>query len=177
MDILPHKLSYVAERKRSGMQMKTLRDLEKEIRGYINQPRKQHQLLGSPASWNMLCSCLDVVGDTQLALKAYHEADESSHAGEKYLMVFGVLQILFVQQDAVDHLCEALDIEYEAAPSLDIIREVRNDSVGHPTKCGRGKGKSYNFISRHTLTREGFELMKTFLTTPSPSSSPSIFQI
>ena len=37
------------------------------------------------------------------------------------------------------------------------VREIRNDSIGHPTK--RDGGKSYHFISRITISKDGFQLM------------------
>lgn len=142
--------------------MKSVSDLEQEIRDFINSPREQQILLQHPAAWNMLCSCLDVIGDTELALETYHSAEAPKDDGGKYLLVYGVLQALFIQQDAVQNLCDALEIDYEPDPLLREIREIRSDSIGHPTKRGRGQGRAYNFISRPTLSKAGFDLMTTF---------------
>jgi hypothetical protein len=144
--------------------MQTISELESQIRDDINNPRKQHTLLKDRASWNKLCSSLDTIGDTEQALDAYMEMKEPESDGEKYLMLYGVLQVLFVQQDAVAHLAEALDIPYSADPTITEIREVRNDSIGHPTKRGRGKGKAFNFISRISMSKNGFTLLTTYAT-------------
>ncbi|MFC1781911.1 hypothetical protein ACFLZ8_06595 [Planctomycetota bacterium] len=82
-----------------------------QVRDLINNPRKQFNLLKNPKLWNQLCSSLDVIEDTDLAIKAYQESKSSQNDGQKYLQLYGVLQALFLQQDAVDHLCESLSLE------------------------------------------------------------------
>jgi hypothetical protein len=138
--------------------MQTILELENQIRHYINNPRKQHVLLRDHAVWNKLCSSLDVIDDVELALDAYLQMEPSRSEGETYLVLYGVLQMLFVQQDAVTHLAEALGISYTPDPIITSIREIRNDSVGHPTKRGGGKGKAFNFISRFSMSIRGFTL-------------------
>lgn len=141
--------------------------LVKEIRKLINRPRKQYALLQDQAMWAMLCSSMDTIGDTELCFDAFltHDIDRVNN-GVKYVFVYGTLQALFVQQDAVENLHEALNMSYTQDPSLKNIREIRNDSVGHPTK--RGGGHSYNFISRITLGSQGFQLMTINRDRPQP---------
>lgn len=119
--------------------------------------------------WNQLCSSMDVIGDTELAINAYLESiDKPANTGELYILLYGILQVLFVQQDAVRHLAEALDLESEPNKNLTAIREIRNDSTGHPTKREQGKGKGkekekwFNFITRISMSRDGFTLMSTY---------------
>jgi len=146
--------------------------LKNDIREIINSPRKQHALLQDRAAWYMLCSCLDTIGDTELCFEAFltKGADRSDY-GSKYLYVYGALQALFVQQDAVRNLTQALQIPYTPDPLLTQIREIRNDSIGHPTKRGGGTGRAFNFISRVSLGSQGFELMTTY-----PDGSTSGFK-
>lgn len=139
-----------------------IRNLETKIRDYINSPRLQSNLLKDKTSWNKLCSSLDVLGDTELAIDEYLIKKEPTGIGEKYLFLYGILQILFVQQDATRNLAEALSIKYDSDTLLDEIREIRNNSVGHPTKRGRGKGDSFNFIVRMSISSKGFTLMTTY---------------
>ena len=131
--------------------------LVSNIRNLINKPRKQRLLLKDSAAWYMLCSSLDVIADADLCLKAFLATDiDSFDAGNKYMYVYGTLQALIVQQDAVKHLTESLKIPYpfndnsNEKQQLNEIREIRNDSVGHPTKRGGGTGSAFNFISRIT---------------------------
>lgn len=143
--------------------MQSIPELESRIRDFINSPRKQHSLLQDHADWNKLCSALDVVGDTELAIDAYLEkVKEPATHGELYLALYGILQVLFVQQDAVRHLVEALGLEYTPDPLLKILRKARNDSIGHPTERGRGIERSFNFIIRVSMSHSGFTLMTTY---------------
>jgi len=73
-------------------------------------------------NWEKICSCMDTLGDTDLAINTYFDIsdnlikDLSNHFkddnysfeyGIKYLLLYGVLQSMFIQQDAF------LDIYYE----------------------------------------------------------------
>ena len=118
-----------------------------------------------------MCSSLDIVGDTELAVEAYLSAPQPKSDGEKYLVVFGILQVLIVQQDAVEHLAESLDISFTPDPTLKMIREARNNSIGHPTKRGGGKGSKFNFIVRVSLSHKGFSLMTTYADNAPPTFS------
>lgn len=133
-----------------------------EIRDFINKPIKQFNLLKNHKFWNQLCSSLDVIGDSDLAIAAYTNSEFGTDDGEKYLRLYGVLQALFLQQDAVTNLCESLGLSNNliANPKLKEIRDIRNDSIGHPTK--RGNYKSYHFISRVTITKSGFQLISNY---------------
>jgi hypothetical protein len=138
---------------------------EGRIRDLINEPRTQYPLIKKKGLWQQLCSSLDVIGDTELAIAAYTSQKMGSDKGSVYLAVYGLLQSLVLQQDAVFHLCESLDIKGIRGkhPRLEEIREIRNDSIGHPTKRDRTrKGKnasnSYHGISRISLSYEGFQL-------------------
>ena len=133
----------------------------KEIRDLINSPRKQHALLGNNALWLMLCSCMDTIQDTEVALESYLTEDtNNSERGRNYLHTYGALQAIFVQQDAVENLHEALDIQYVEDASLEQIREIRNDAAGHPTK--RGNKKSFNFVYFRSKYTHGFNLMTVY---------------
>ena len=66
-----------------------------EIRGFVNKPRKQFNLLKNHKLWNQLCSSLDVIEDSDLAIDAYLNRKFSKDDGEKYLRLYGVLQALF----------------------------------------------------------------------------------
>jgi len=120
--------------------MTTIYELEYTIRDLINRPRKQAALLKSHSTWGMRCSSLDVIGDTECALAAYLagiDSEEKGHdqlieAGNLYLTLYGVLQVLFVQQDAVTYVHESLGLTKSPNPTVDAIRETGNDAVGHP---------------------------------------------
>jgi len=79
-----------------------------QIRDLINKPRKQYLLLKNNRLWNQLCSSLDVVQDTDIAMEAYLRNAFPEGEGEKYIRVYGILQVLVVQQDAARHLIASL---------------------------------------------------------------------
>ena len=131
--------------------MSTIRDL-------INSPRKQHILFQDSILWAMLCSCMDTIEDTELALESFLNLDtDSSNEGRNYLRIYGALQALIVQQEAVENLHEALGIQYTEDSSLEKIRHIRIDAAGHPTN--RGNKKAFNFINRSTLSSQVFQLI------------------
>lgn len=148
-----------------------MHDLEQEIRDLINEPRARYLLEKDIGRWYQTCSSLDVIGDATLAIDAYVDggigASDTAHmVGAQYLKVYGLLQVLVVQQDAIGHLYDALDIlgrpfDIKNYPKLDAIRTVRNASIGHPTKKDRPKPVSYHFISRVTLRSGSFDLLSS----------------
>lgn len=144
--------------------MANIERLISDVRKLINRSRKQHLLFRDKRLWNQLCSSLDVIEDTDIAFDDYMGTEFPESIGRQYLVVYGLLQSLFVQQDAVDHLVESLGLSMlSASERLIDIRDIRNKSIGHPTKEGIGKGeKSYHFISRATMHKNGFQLMSSF---------------
>jgi len=137
-----------------------------KIRDFINEPRAQYALLKNQGLWHQLCSCLDAIEDADLAIAYYSAGDLPATDGALYLVVYGLLQALFLQQDAIFNMCESLEIpeQLDEYPRLRQIREIRNESIGHPTKRDRPRGQrtSYHSISRITLSTEGFELLSTY---------------
>ena len=130
-----------------------------QIRDRINIRCVQAELMKG-SMWDQLCSSLDVIEDTDLALNAYLAAELGEDDGAKYLALYGALQAMFVQQDAVLSLCESLNVPLEVKdyPALSDIRDIRNASIGHPTKMGRREVSSH-FVFRVSLTQESFELL------------------
>lgn len=143
------------------METSKINDLMTEVRGLVNDSRKQNTLLENKNDWFQLCSSMDVIGDTTLAVDAYlKNITESKTDGELYIVIYGILQVLFVQQDALGNLSESLHIKFVKDSLLKDIREIRNDSIGHPTKRGH-KNFSFHFISRLSMTTTSFQLMST----------------
>lgn len=137
-------------------------ELETEIRNRINKGRKQHELLGRSADWNRLCSALDIVGDTELALDSYLNQPDVVDIGLCYLHVYGAFQLLQTQQDAVDFICAAIGIRAKNSPKLPHIREIRSNSVAHPAAQKKNKATKSNFIVRSSLSQFSFTLMTVY---------------
>lgn len=138
-----------------------IHSLDTAVRDIINLPRQQYLLLQNRKGWNQVCSALDLLGDTTLAIEAYKISNFPDEIGGKYLNIYGILQALFLQQDAISHISEVLDIHLEFPNDLKTIRDTRNVSIGHPSKKGSGKKQTSHFISRATMHKGGFELMSS----------------
>jgi hypothetical protein len=59
----------------------------KVIRDIINNPRKQYFLLKNRGLWFQLCSCMDVIEDSELAITSYSEGSFRQSNGDKYLVI------------------------------------------------------------------------------------------
>ena len=142
-----------------------LDSLETVVREHINTTRYQNDLISDSDNWNQICCSLDAIGDTSYSISDYIESDYPSKEGLKYIYTYGLLQALFIQQDAILHLSEAFKIKYHRSDPLKQIRYLRNAAIGHPTKQTQGtpEGQThYNFISRTTLSKNGFRLMQCY---------------
>ena len=145
-----------------------LRERIDEIQDLVDEPRKQHSLNRGSASFLMFQSCIGAIKITEMALESYLKRNAgSSDVGMEFLNMFGVLQALYVQQDAVRNLHEALDIPYTMDPSIETIRGIRHNAAGHPTNRDRGGKKAFNFFNVWNFELHGFELITGF-----PSGTP-----
>lgn len=138
--------------------------LSSKVRDYINIGRIQNKLIQNKKNWNQICSSLDVIGDTACAISSYINDSFPNDDGLKYIYIYGILQSLFLQQDSLKHLSCALllinEKDYKANDELEKIRNIRNEAIGHPTN--KGGGKSFHYISRITIEKNGFDLLSSF---------------
>ena len=81
--------------------------------------------------WSKLWTAVDNLEDTQLAIDEYASLKNFSR-----LAVYGLLQSMYVQQDAISHLEKAINIPIpdwkKDYPGLSNIRDIRNETIGHP---------------------------------------------
>ena len=143
-----------------------IENLENQLRNYINCGVLHYQLLNDKHRWWMLCSALDVLGDTSLAFKDYLQTEFPKETGLKYIHCYGILQCFILQQDSLKHLYEVFKVQWEANSELKKIRKVRNASIGHTILNNEGgrsekdKDEFNNFISRITINKSGFDLLR-----------------
>ena len=134
-----------------------LQDSVSRFRELINEPRRHYALFQRRKDFNDVCSAMDIIGDILFALGSYIKSPHNDQ-GLAYLEIFGVLQGLIVQQDAVRQLHkiitgEKIDLE-TVYPDIKAIRGTRNRTAGHPVS---DSGPS-NFLVRYTVSKRGFEL-------------------
>lgn len=148
----------------STILMDLVQQRDKRIRDLVNHPWKLQSLLDDNPKWNKLCASMDVIGDTQIAINSYFSLPSFKAENGGYLFLYGLLQAFFLQQDAISHLSEALfdrPINWKNEyPDIYLVRELRNDSIGHPTK--RGKDESFHFIARYSISKGHFRLMSHY---------------
>jgi len=140
--------------------MKPIHDTLHSIRELINSALKQPELLSDKNKWSRLCSSLDHISDAQQAIDKYKSLNDFK-TSEGYLFIYGLLHSVYLQQNTTKSLSLSLidrNIDFKKDyPKLYQIREVRNDSIGHPTD--RRNYKYITSIVQHSISKEGFEYM------------------
>jgi hypothetical protein len=142
-------------------QVEQIEKLTDSVRDHINTHRYQAVLLEDSKIWNQICSSLDVIDDSLYAVQSYNAAEYPEDTGLKYIYTYGILQALFLMQDALRHLSEAFNFHFEKSKTLLEIRNLRNASIGHPTKQDQKGKRYYNYISRISMSKTGFDLMRS----------------
>jgi hypothetical protein len=108
----------------------------------------------------LIQTCRYTIEDSQSAIDDYKELSNTDFEKIRYLALYGLLQALFVQQDAIRTLffcCLNYKIDFRHEyPSLFNIREIRNITSGHPTN----NNHKYYLISQPTLNKAKFFIVE-----------------
>lgn len=140
--------------------MSQINVLEQQLRDLIIAPRRHKEISGGESLFSQLCSALDAIGDTEMALDAYVTISQQKlSVSELYLRTYGVLQALVIQQDAVEHIAESLSIVYRRAGGLWKMREIRVAAADHPTNHKSRGAQAFSQITRLTLSTTEFDLL------------------
>lgn len=103
--------------------------------------------------WNQLIAAMDNIEDAAVGLDDLLEHGVGSGAGENYLRLFGVLQLVYSQQDSFIFIYKMVtsdkDFPIEALHSWSYLRDLRNRVFGHPA----GNGGA---VSRVTIRSDSF---------------------
>lgn len=124
--------------------------------------------------WNQFCAAIDTLQDTCLAIENFRHDPNDLFVKNPYLSTYGILQALFIQQDAVNYLkisllgsSKKIDWSNKKYSELAKIRQLRNETIGHPVKTEK-KGRKSKYgndeitsctIDRSSLTKDGFQYM------------------
>lgn len=145
------------------MQISEITDQIRDI--FNNSTIKQTQVYSNKQDWYQFCAGLDAIRDTCLAIENFQKDSTNLYTKHPYLATYGLFQALFIQQDAVNFLKKSIfgkkcGINWrEEYPELFKIRQIRNETVGHPIeKKNNYKNNeiTYCFITRISLCKEGF---------------------
>ena len=135
-------------------------DLVSVFRDLVNEPRMRRSLAKNQSRWNKLCSAMDLIEDTSMAVRSYSSQSDTSDKGKLYLETYGLLQGLKLRQDAVFDLCDALGSRRSKGgfPGLDNVRSARVSVAGHPTKKQREGGGPHHLVQM-SLRRNSLQIM------------------
>lgn len=116
--------------------MYLVQEMRARIRHFIQHPRRLSPLLQDAPNWNMLASSFDTVADTEMAISTYEAVPDPVDMGMSYLSIYGILQCLYVQQDAVESLVRAF--EPNTKPTYRIESEPEHPCA-NSEKSGSGR--------------------------------------
>ena len=116
--------------KHGGCIMKTsVQEICRRLRDRITEPRKKSTLVQeSRPIYLQICACLDVIEDTEQAICHFCRDKQLGPLGDRYLEIFGVMQAMFAQQDAVTDLAKHLDGPCRTRQLF--VRGVREERLG-----------------------------------------------
>lgn len=117
----------------------------------------------SKTEWLQLYSSMDVIDDSQCAIDFYKRSDFPA-TPDSYLYIYGLMQALYLQQDAVNTIRKLVNLKYschEQFDTLEIIRNYRNDATGHPTNRNENGNIRYVRLIRSSIEKRGFSYAKT----------------
>ena len=136
-------------------------DLIKKLREQINRPEKIGSLMSVSSTWAQLTTSLAVLEDSSLAIDYYIDSEYPEELTGKYLYTYGLLQALYLMEDAIDTISQTLcgkRVNFMTDyPQAYRVREMRNDVVGHPINR---RGESSVRLIQLSLSKKGFEYNK-----------------
>lgn len=122
--------------------IQSVEETSQRLRAARNDRLIASSLFRNPWNWSRTCSALDQIDDILLAITAFVD-DPSTGAGSgvRYLHLYGLLQGLSAQQDAVDILGMAFNRRPPPDKRFDQVRSIRNRCVGHACDHDDHSGK------------------------------------
>ena len=116
--------------------MDRLMALRREVYGHFHASTIREDLFLAPGNRDRFAqyeTAMLLMQDTIEALWAHRGRDFATSNMAAYIEVWGVMQAVFIQQDALTELAVALGApKPETGPAWDAIRDLRNVLVGHP---------------------------------------------
>lgn len=150
--------------------MGNVSDSIQALRHFVNDNSDfKYRLPKDADSWPRLCSAMDVLEDTDMAISGYLDANiNQDKLSEIYLSYYGLFQAMVVQQDAVASAYKSLGISFDRTKDADLrhvwdIRQTRHDAFGHPTDRKlrdrpKGQQRRYCQVVQATMGKASFQL-------------------
>lgn len=119
-----------------------------KIYNHIQDPRCGWTAGANHNEFEIYCIAKDTIQDTGETLMAHRKQGFVSDVYRRYVEYYGVLQAVYMQQDAIKALFNLFMVpqrlEFSALPNWQELRDLRDDTVGHPV--GRRKRLNRNAI-------------------------------
>ena len=134
--------------------------LANQIRDHVNNKLSKNAF-GDDDKWNHLCVSMDTLEDTIEALKYYELQGFGEDDPSKYIHLHGVLQSIFIQQNAIIGLNKVFDgddLLKSKYPKWFEIRKLRHKVTGHPTEKDSGEELKRIYLSRTSIEDDSFDL-------------------
>ena len=129
-------------------------DISQIIRDKINKSKIFREIYQDEQKFNVCCAALDVIEDAEEAISYYKNVTPNDDIGYKYIMLFGLLESMYIQQNALNSLGKALGMNIQTESSrIKYIRDIRNDIAGHPTDRN---GNETVFLNRNLMEHNSF---------------------
>lgn len=126
-----------------------------KVRELVNDFHIKSTLTNKRSRWVRVCVCMDTIDDVALAVESFFREEGPRDTGLLYLRAYGLLQALYLQQDALNTLGKQLGMKAEVSDCVERTRELRNLSVGHPAVYKGGSA----FLARFSLSDAGFQML------------------
>ena len=114
----------------------TIGSLESEVRDLINDTVHGYERYALPV-WLRICAAMDCIGDTSLILDRPELRRLTGGYAAQYLRLYGLLQAVHAQQDAIEYLWETVVERWrrpDRASAWQELRIWRNILVAHSAK-------------------------------------------
>ncbi|HAS8493007.1 TPA: DUF3265 domain-containing protein [Vibrio vulnificus] len=107
-------------------------------------------------AYNSIMDSFYLLEDTQLAKHSFLERNSSLSIGELYLYFYGVLNAVYMQQQALLVLLRKMGIEFELSELQGCtIFDIRNSFAAHSANRGGKKVKEHSFVLNRRALRQG----------------------
>jgi len=111
---------------------------------WINRPVIQNYYIKDLQNWDALCASLHILSDLQRPKSEYNALKSINH-----LEAIGIMQTIYIEQDSIQTLRNALlEIKYDGFKlnNYDKVRDTRNKVFGHPSDKKTGTIKTRHFF-------------------------------
>jgi hypothetical protein len=144
-----------------------------ELRRHVNESQSvRWHLFRNSDRWLRVTSALDIAEDTCEAIDTYQSLSSEQTLGLMYLAIYGLLQCMYVQQDALLNLFNCFkglmtpgnqmtEFRWKDYPEWKLVRTVRNEVAGHPAETW--KPSAVHGIVRIDLSICQFSYHSSFL--------------